>query len=185
MRLIVHEPALRPVYEASQPARFSASAHSNGFLQKLQFLPYEEAIDAGEAKAGKYFISYSIGQAEGMYNLIDGEMKWCEPTGENIHIEISVREVEGDRFIPCLIVLAAVYTPTGQLVEARLLPFIWHPWRYHYGGNFTLPVDQGYTLRVRVEAPEYLDCQSTNCGGCPDPIEIEFRDILIRTSDFI
>ena len=52
---------------------------------------------------------------------------------------------------------------------------------YHYGRNWIVPSDGGYTLRVRVEPPTFMRHDEVNGKRFIEPVEVEFTGVRIET----
>jgi hypothetical protein len=89
-----------------------------------------------------------------MHDWFEGHLVWREPDGENLHLEISVRDRSDGRFVPGVRVLATLIGPDGKLIGPYEHPLLWHPMIYHYGRNWRLPGDGEYTLCVHVDPPK-------------------------------
>jgi hypothetical protein len=61
---------------------------------------------------------------------------WRDPGEENVHVEVSVRDASGGRFVPGVRVFATLIDPDGNEVGTHEQPLIWHPMIYHYGRNW-------------------------------------------------
>jgi uncharacterized protein involved in high-affinity Fe2+ transport len=61
------------------------------------------------------------------------------------------------------------------------VPFLWHPWLYHYGRNWQLPGDGEYTMRVRINAPTFMRHDPENGIRYAEPVEVEFDSVKIET----
>jgi len=46
---------------------------------------------------------------------------------------------------------------------------------YHYGRNWTVPMDGEYTSRVRVEPPTFMRHDEVNGRRFTEPVDVEFR----------
>jgi uncharacterized protein involved in high-affinity Fe2+ transport len=139
----------------------------------------EEVAD--ERRAGDYIVAYAVEKAEGMWQREGGELVWHEPGDRNVHLEISVRDGADHRFVPGLDVELTVLTADGDEVGTEKLPFLWHPWLYHYGRNWKLPGDGEYTLRVRIAAPDFGRYDQENGKRYADDVEVEFEGVEIET----
>ena len=139
------------------------------------------ADDGQEQRSQDYIVTYVLEPAEGVYELIDDEWQWHEPQDENIYLQISVRDANDQRFIPGLCIYATLSDSAGNIIGSRRQPFVWHPWLYHYGGNWKVPKDGTYTLKVRIEAPTFRR-RDKNCGQrYLEPLEVDFRQVKIDT----
>lgn len=59
--------------------------------------------------------------------------------------------------------------------------FLWHPWLYHYGRNWTVPRDGTYGLRVRIEPPDFPRHDKENGLRYREPVEVVFDGVHIET----
>jgi hypothetical protein len=128
-----------------------------------------------------YVITYAIGPAKGRYELIDEELHWREPQGENIYLQISVCDAIDQRFIPGLNVYATLINQAGAIVGVRRQPFVWHPALYHYGSNWRVLQDGLYTLKVRLEAPAFPRHDKDVGRRYLEPAKVDFQQVLIDT----
>ncbi|NIR39994.1 MAG: hypothetical protein GWN07_29510 [Actinobacteria bacterium] len=172
---------MEPSDEATDAALKLARDQGDAMERALKHMTEEEATDGGEQHAGDYRVGYAVEKAEGLYHMRDGHLRWEEPTDENVHVEVSVRDAADGRFIPGLTVHATLIDPDGQEVGTHTQPFLWHPWLYHYGRNWRVPGDGAYTLRVRVDAPTFHRHDRINGDRYADPVEVEFRGVRIVT----
>ncbi len=142
------------------------------------------AHDGGERAAGDYWIGYAVEEAEGMYELIGEELHWREPDGENLHLEISVRDRADGRFVPGLRVLATLIDPQGNEIGPHEQPLLWHPMIYHYGRNWNLAADGEYTLQVHIDPPTFMRHDEVNGRRFIDPVDVEFTRVrVVRGTD--
>lgn len=131
--------------------------------------------------AGDYLVAYAVEKAEGLYIFRDGELHWQEPQNENAHLEVAVRDGADGRFIPGLTVYATLINREGTKVGTHRQAFYWHPWLYHYGRNWQVPGDGEYTLRIRIEAPEFPRHDKINGKRFATPVQVEFNNVTIKT----
>ena len=157
-----------------------ARTQGHAFNQAVQEITRHVAHGA-EKRAGDYLIGYAVEDAEGLYFLRDGILEWEEPQQANAHVEVVVRDGADGRFIPGLTVRATLLDASGNELGSDVLPFLWHPWLYHYGRNWMLPGDGEYTLRVRVEVPDFPRHDRDNGKRFTEPVEVEFRGVRIKT----
>jgi hypothetical protein len=171
---------LRPSDEINQEQIQLAKAQGQAFQRAVDNMTQQEAHGA-EQPAGDYLIGYAQESAEGMYHLRDGKLEWMEPQDENCHLEVLVRSAADGRFVPGLTVYATLLDSSGTEIGTHQQPFLWHPWLYHYGRNWRVPGDGSYTLRVRVEAPDFMRHDKVNGTVFAEPAEVEFRNVMIKT----
>jgi uncharacterized protein involved in high-affinity Fe2+ transport len=174
------KPPMRASDEATKAQLDLAREQGDAYVRALQHMVEETANGGGEKRAGHYVVAYAHEEAEGMYHLANGSLEWQEADG-NIHIEISVRDAGDNRFIPGLDVTLTVVDEDGQEVGTEPMPFLWHPWLYHYGRNWEIPGDGRYTLRVRIEPPEFMRHDEKNGRRYAEPVTVEFEDVELET----
>lgn len=173
-------PPMKESDEATDDELDLAREQGGVYVKALEHMVDEVANGGGEMRAGDYVVAFAHEEAEGMYHRADGSLEWREPDG-NIHIEISVRDAGDDRFVPGLDVALTIVDGQGREVGTETMPFIWHPWLYHYGKNWTIPGDGRYTLRVRIEPPEFMRHDQKNGRRYGEPVTVEFEDVELET----
>ena len=178
-------PPMRKSDEAEPKTLEMAREQGDAFGRTLAYMTGEEADDGGEQHAGDYRVGYAVEEAEGMYELRQGELVWQDPTEENAHVEVSVRDASDGRFIPGLEVQATLIGPDGKEVGTHRQPFLWHPWLYHYGRNWKVPGDGTYRLKVRIEPPTFCRHDKINGRRFAEPVEVEFPEVKIKTGQKI
>lgn len=174
-------PPMRPSDEAEEKTLQMAREQGKALERALKYMTGEEAHDGGEKPAGDYLVGYAVEEAEGMYEMRDGTLEWKAPQEENVHVEVSVRDAADGRFIPALTVEATLVAADGTEVGTHRQPYLWHPWLYHYGRNWTVPGDGEYTLRVRIEAPNFPRHDKINGLRYRGEVEVEFTGVKIKT----
>lgn len=174
-------PPMEPSDEASESQLDLARDQGSAVERALEHMAEEVATDGGETRAGDYLVGYAVEEAEGMYHLRDGELVWEEPEDENLHVEVSVRDGSDGRIVPGLDVTATLVGPDGEEVGTHKQPFVWHPWIHHYGRNWAVPGDGSYTLRVRIEAPDFPRHDKKNGKRYAQAVEVEFENVEVET----
>lgn len=180
----VPEPRMPPMEtsdEAKPKMLEMARKQGQALKEAADFMMNEEADDGGETHAGDFLVGYAVESAEGMYRPRDGKLEWQDPTDENCHIEIAVRDAGDGRFIPALNVRLTVLDSEGTEVGTHEQPFLWHPWLYHYGRNWKVPGDGTYTFRVHIDPPTFARHDKKNGLRYREPVEVEFRGVRIQT----
>jgi hypothetical protein len=56
------------------------------------------------------------------------------------------------------------------------MPFLWHPYLYHYGTNAKVPGEGPYTVRVRIDPPSFMRHDPVNGKRYADPVTVVFED---------
>ena len=172
--------AVRPSDETNEEQIALAKAQGAAFQRAVETMTKQEAHGA-EQHAGDYLVGYAVEHAEGMYQMRQGQLEWQDPQDENAHVEVVVRDAADGRFIPGLTVYATLLDRAGKEIGTHQQPFLWHPWLYHYGRNWRVPGDGTYTLRVRVEPPDFMRHDKINGKRFAEPVDVEFRDVTIQT----
>jgi Fe2+ transport protein len=124
--------------------------------------------------AGEYEVAVVVEKAEGLWEMADGELQWHEPTSENAHVEVAVRDAADGRFIPGLDVVVDIETANGRPVGTHQQPFLWHPWIYHYGRNWQVPGEGDYRIRVQIAPPTFSRHDHKNGNRYARPVEATF-----------
>ncbi|MGE5166289.1 MAG: iron transporter [Sphingobacteriales bacterium] len=172
---------MKPSEEASRFNLALARAQGTAFAAALKHMATFVAHDGREVEKGEYLVAYAVEEAEGLYHPARGRLKWHEPTRENVHVEIVVRDAGDGRFIPGLKVFATLIDDQGHDIGTHQQPFLWHPWLYHYGRNWKVPGDGIYRLRIRFDAPPFHRHDKLNGRRFLKGAEIEFTDVKIKT----
>ncbi len=176
-----HQPPMEPSGEATEKELRLAKDQGDALQKALEHMTGEVADDGGEKPAGEYLVGYAVEEAEGMYELEGGELVWHNPEDENVHVEVSVRDGADGRFIPGLEVYATLTNGEGEEVGTHRQAFLWHPWLYHYGRNWHVPGDGEYTMKVRIEVPDFPRHDKDNGKRFAEPVEVEFAGVKIET----
>ena len=175
-----HTPPMAESDEATDSELDLAREQGGVYVKALEHMVDEVAEGGDERHAGEYIVAYAFEEAEGMYHRKGEELAWQEPDG-NIHFEVSVRDAADDRFIPGLTVHLTVVDDSGEEVGTEQMPFVWHPWLYHYGKNWTIPGDGTYTLRVRIEPPDFMRHDEENGKRYAEEVVVTFEDVELET----
>ena len=157
-----------------------ARKQGEAYREALDHMAQNVAHDGGMHEAGQYLVGYAIEEAEGMYEWVDGKLEWRAPEEENLHVEIAVCDASDGRLVPGLTVYATLVDPDGNEVGTYEHPLLWHPMIYHYGRNWTVPSDGEYTLRVRVEPPQFMRHDEINGCRFTEPVEVEFSGVQVE-----
>jgi uncharacterized protein involved in high-affinity Fe2+ transport len=167
--------------EATPDQIQAARAQGEAYGTALGLMTERVAQTGGERRAGDYLVGYAVEEAEGMYEPTGDGLVWREPEDENCHVEVTVRDAGDGRFVPCLTVRATLETDDGEEVGTHVQPMLWHPMLYHYGRNWVVPGDGAYTLRVRIDPPDFMRHDEVNGKRFTEPVECEFAGVKIST----
>lgn len=154
-----------------------ASEEGEAYQQSVRHMIEDVAHTGGTTEAGDYVVGFAQEQAEGLYQLDDGELTFVEPTAENCHLEVVVADAADGRFVPHLSVTAEVTAEDGETVGPVDLLFLWHPGLYHYGANLTLPGDGAYDIRVQIEPAAFGRHDEQNGDRYGEPVDVVFEDV--------
>lgn len=166
--------------EATKPLLRLAREQGEAYQKALDYMLHQQAVDGREVRAGDYIVGYAVEQAEGFYEAHGEKLKYrrVDRSGEvNVHVEIVVRDGRDGRFVPNLKVKATIVDEAGKEIGTKDEPFMWHPWLYHYGENWRVPVHGPLTLKVAIEAPEFRRHDSVNGARYLQPVIVEFKDV--------
>lgn len=165
-------PPMKSSEESTKAQLALAKKQGDAYGEALEAM--DEESGATKQRAGDYEIAVVIEKAEGMWMPKDGDLVWQEPTVENAHVEVAVRDAADGRFIPGLSVTVTLHAPDGSEVGTHEQPFIWHPWIYHYGRNWTVPGEGDYKVHVHVAPPTYMRHDHENGRRYVKPVDADF-----------
>lgn len=174
------DPPRIPSEEATHEQLEIARHQGDIFGDALDHMITEVADMGEEIHAGPYLVSYAIEDAEGMYIPgKNGDLVWQEANGENIHLEVSVRDATDGRFIPELTVHARLINSQGNDVGLHRQPFIWHPWVYHYGRNWHIEKSGKYSLEIEIKAPTFARHDKQNGNRYAKDVKAVFPNVKV------
>jgi hypothetical protein len=181
MNVATTEKTLAPSDEGDERGLELGRAEGEAFGRVLKHM-LEDVADGGrEIASGDYLIAYAAEKAEGMYVPKNGGFEWQEPKGENIHIEVAVRDRADGRLIPGLDIDVTVIDGNGKEIGTHRHPLLWHPYLYHYGRNWALPGDGVYSLRVRFPAPQFHRHDKVNGNRFSKGADVTFGNVELKT----
>jgi hypothetical protein len=131
-------------------------ALAQGDTYALALVEMQEEDVHASVEIEDYIISIACEDAEGMYMYNDGKLEWMIPhEGDNQHFEVVVQDKEDKRFIPGLEVHATLFDEHKKEVAKMEVPFIWHPFLFHYGINCKIPKAGKYTAEIFIKKPSF------------------------------
>jgi Fe2+ transport protein len=160
----------------------AARAQGDAYGRAFEIMIGSVAQGGDQQRAGDYLIGYAVEEAQGVYELVGGDLVWREPDDANVHIDISVRNGRDGRFVPGLSIWVTLIDGQGREVGHLVHPMLWHPMLDHYGRNWRVPGDGHYTLLVRVELPNFPRHDRVNGRRFLQPVDVEFRDVEVMTT---
>lgn len=178
------KPPAKSSDEADREQLKMARDQGKVYQEALKHMTQEEA-DGKSKAAGQYLVSYAVEDAEGMYHMMGGKLMWHNPTDENCHVEIVVQDGTDKRFIPELNVKVTLKDSAGREVGTYPQPFMWHPWLYHYGRNWTVPGPGKYSIEVTIDPPSFMRHDKENGLRYAETVTVTFADVEIETGQKI
>lgn len=176
----------KPIHDRNRPSDESTAAQlalarkqGDAFGRALQAMSEMDSHGRLQ-RAGDYLIGYEVEEAEGMYVPDGGRLRWSEPQRENTHLEVVVRDADDGRFIPGLKVHASLLDGDKE-VSSRDLPFLWHPWLFHYGLNLQVPREGKYSLHIHVDPPQFPRHDKVNGNRYAQPVDVRFDNVQVET----
>ncbi len=174
------KPPMRTSEESSAEQLKLAQGQGDALQAALAAMDDESRSGVLTQVDGDYEVAVAVEEAEGMWHWRDGRLEWENPEDENCHVEVCVRDRADGRFVPALAVEVTVLDADGQELGTHSQPFLWHPWLYHYGRNWTVPRAGEYRVRVRIEPPTFMRHDHENGRRYMEPVELEFEDVQIE-----
>ena len=169
-----HTPPMAASNEAEPDQLEVARAEGNSYARALEAM--DEESGAVTQRAGDYLVAFVQENAEGMYELEDGRLVWREaPEEANAHLEIAVADAADGRFVPALDITLTLLEGDRELFTTTM-PFLWHPYLYHYGTNARVPGEGSYTVRVRIDPPTWMRHDPVNGRRYEQPVDVVFED---------
>ena len=169
-----HIPPMQASNEAEPEQLDIARAQGDTYGQALHAM--DEESGAVTQRAGDYLVAFVQENAEGMYELQDGRLVWREaPEEANAHLEIAVADAADGRFVPGLDITLALLEGERELFTTNM-PFLWHPYLYHYGTNARVPGEGPYNVRVSIGPPAFMRHDPVNGKRYEQPVQLTFED---------
>ena len=97
----------------------------------------------------------------------------------NARVEVAVVDRRDGRFVPGLDVEVRLSSTSREGVGRRRLPFLWHPYLYHYGANWTVPAAGDYRLDVRIAPPRFGRHDPVNGCRYAGMVEVAFERVHV------
>ncbi|MEH1127166.1 iron transporter [Micromonospora sp. CPCC 206061] len=171
-------PPMRPSNEATKRQRDIAAVQGEAYRLAVEAMAVENGIR--ETRAGGYVIGFTTEAAEGAYTPQDRQLARAEPAGANTHMEVIVADGSDGRFVPQLDVTVTVLTDGRQLFTTAV-PFLWHPFLYHYGINAEVPGEGPFDVTVRIQPPDFMRHDPVNGQRFAEPAEAAFTQVRFNT----
>ncbi|HEX6235628.1 MAG TPA: iron transporter [Acidimicrobiales bacterium] len=172
-------PPMTPSNEADEEQLRVAAEAGTVYAKAVLAMAEETGVRLREA--GDYVIGVAAEEAEGMYGLDgDGGLVWYEPEEANAHVEVTVADRADGRFVPGLEVTVEITGADGAPVGRHRMPFLWHPFLYHYGHNWKVPGEGDYLLDVHIEPARFFRHDPVNGRRYAEPVLVRFEGVHIE-----
>ncbi|MDG4824826.1 iron transporter [Asanoa sp. WMMD1127] len=173
------EPTYPPMEESNEATRDElrvAREQGDAYGHAIGAMADEDG--AATARAGDYLVALVNEEAEGMYMLDDGVLVWREAAPDaNVHLEVAVADAGDGRFVPGLRVHVDVERAGKPILTNVELPFLWHPFLYHYGGNAKVPDAGPFEVTVRIAAPTFMRHDPVNGKRYDSRVDVRFENV--------
>jgi hypothetical protein len=170
---------MRRSEESSAEQLDLARAQGAALGAALEAMDRESDSGVHRQRVADYEVAVAIEEAEGLWSPGDAGLEWHDPDDANCHVEVCVRDGADGRFVPGLRIVVTLVGPDGDILGTYLHPFLWHPWLYHYGRNWTVPASGRHRVLVEIDVPSFSRHDHENGRRFADPVEIEFDDLEI------
>jgi hypothetical protein len=95
-------------------------------------------------------------------------------------MEVVVADAGDGRFVPQLEIEVTV-TDDGLALFTHPVPFLWHPFLYHYGIDAEVPGNGPFDVTVRIAAPSFMRHDPVNGRRYVDPVDVVFSQVRFNT----
>jgi len=174
------KPPMRHSEESDAQQLERARQQGEAYARAIEAMDEESDSGVLVQRAGDYEVAIAVEEAEGMWHPDGDDLVWRDPTDENCHVEVAVRDGADGRFVPGLTVHVTLVGPDGDEVGTHEQPFLWHPWLYHYGRNWQVPGEGEYRIRVRIDPPTFMRHDHENGRRYREAVEVEFEGVEIE-----
>lgn len=171
------KPPTTPSEEAGRIGLALARAEGAAYGLALKHMTGMVAEFGEEQRHGDYSVALALEKAEGLYMWTGDGLEWREPTTENLHVEVAVRDAADGRFLPALDIDVSIADASGREVAQLRVPFLWHPTLYHYGQNVAVPVLRDAKVTVRFPPPTFPRHDEVNGRRFMEPAEVRFGPV--------
>lgn len=173
-----------PLSEFMESQTALSKGAGNGFTNTLKVM-YKQANEGKDKVQGNYFIAFADEYSEGWWHYMNGKFMYMMQNDEggktNAHIEIAVLDAATHRFLPDLNVSVTLYDKNKHSLGTKPIPFMWHPWLYHYGENWRIPATgKQYSVHVHAEAPAYKRYGKTMGNQFTMPVDVDFDNLTVK-----
>ncbi len=146
----------------------------------------EEIEEAGgEQEVGAYRVGYMVEPAEGWWDGDPTVLQWRGPSGaETNHVEILPFEAESGLLVPDMRIDLTILDEAGEVVESKPLA-LYRGEFYNYTNNFSLTSNGVYTLRAKLNPPDFRRHDAGEAEGkvFTEPVTVEFENVQISIEE--
>ena len=146
---------------------------------------WQQASSGAEKQADGMIVTYAIEYAESFWRFSpSGTFRYSieneRTNAKNAHLEVAPRDPRTGRFIPAATVVGTTSSPDGGS-PAQELPFLWHSWLYHFGGNVRVPRPGLYRFDVTVTPTPVPHYGHATGNMWWTPVSVSFENAKIKT----
>ena len=129
-----------------------------------------------------YIITIACEEAEGSYVPADEKsLTWNAPGKPlNKHIEIVVQDADDHRFLPELSIRCTMRDTNGDGIAEFELPFMWHPFMFHYGSDVELPGEGDYRFSLTIGQPEFGRHDELNGARYKTAVQVDLGPLHLK-----
>jgi hypothetical protein len=172
---------MKPIKDANQKSKL-AEEQGKAYTSALDYMQNDDVNT--QTEVDDYIITLACEEAEGMYfPTSEGDLKWQRPNADqNLHVEISVQDKVDKRFLPALdITVQILDADKNEVGSDEQLPFLWHPFLFHYGKDWVVPGDGDYTARVFIAQPTFGRHDSLIGKRYMRAVTVELGPLTVKT----
>lgn len=153
-----------------------ADQQGTAYHDALQQLIDTDAHVGGMQEVQDVIVAFAVTDATGMYvQNAETDLAWKEPDNANAHLIIAVMDAADNRFLPYLDIDATVFSPEDE--QEFDVPFVWHPYMFHYGRNVEIPENTPIDIRIHVDTPTFDRHDRRQGDRYTSPVEVVFENI--------
>ncbi len=164
-----------------------AGAEGGGVGRAVRAM-WQQATSGAEQLTGDYRIEEAVEFAEAYWFFERDRLVYKTEveasSARNCHVEIAPRDAATGRFLPAIPMTVTVWTENGRELGTRTEPLMWHPWLYHYGANWRVPLSgRHYRVRATFAAPTWRRYGRASGNRFAQGADVEFREVKIKSGE--
>lgn len=174
----------KPLSEKMEAQMELSKSTGNAYHNTLMEM-FSQATDGKDTTMGDYFIAVADEYSEGHWYYKGSKFIYMEENEQsaknNAHVEVAVCDAKTGRFLHDLNVRVTLYKG-NEKVGAMNESFMWHPWLYHYGENWRVPVaGKDYRFQVHIDPPAYRRYGKNSGKQFTTAVDVIFENLIIKT----